>query len=118
MLLKGKSSKLLQLAVRTYEDKDLKKEVGTFVQYNSSKEIIPVVFTKYTRTDTDSPGLGNYEISRVEVSDGKVNGEYFFVQTGAGSTQGRYVKYTNLKTGRSTIFMHTGDNDPACKINY
>ena len=64
--------------MRTYEDKDLKKEVGAFIQYSSSKEIIPVVFAKYISTDTDSPGLGNYEISRVEILDSKVNGVYVF----------------------------------------
>lgn len=114
---KGSSSKPLRLAMRNYEDKDLKKEVGAFIQYSSSKEIIPLVFTKYISADTDYPSLGNYEISRVEISDSKINGVYVFVQTGAGNTQGKYVKYTDLKTGKSTIFVHTGDDDPACKIN-
>lgn len=113
----GQTSKPIQLAVRIYSDNDLKKEVGAFAQYNDSKEIIPLVFIRYVSTDTDSPELGNYEISRIEVNDRKVTGEYVFVQAGAGNAQGKYVKYKNTKTGKSTIFMHTGDGDPSCKIN-
>ena len=111
------SSKQIQFALRTYEDEDLKKEIGAFVQYGGSKEIIPLVFNKYTNTDTDSPDLGNYEISRIEISKNKVTGEYIFVQTGAGNTQGKYVKYINYKTGKSMTFMAIGDDDPSCKIN-
>jgi hypothetical protein len=111
------SSRHVELALRTYEDMDLKKEIGAFVQYRGSKETIPLVFNKYTSTDTDSPELGNYEISRIEISKNKVTGEYVVIQTGAGIRQGKYVKYTNFKTGRSMIFMATGEDDPSCKID-
>jgi len=110
------SSKPIKLALRTYVDKDLKKEVGAFVQYNASKETIPLVFTKYVSTDTDSPNLGNYEISRVEIVDKKIAGEYVFIQSGAGNTQGKYVVYTKSKTGKKITFMYTGDNHADCKI--
>jgi len=110
-------SKHIRFVVRSYFDNDLKKEIGAFVQYNGSKEIIPLVFTKYVATDTDSPGLGNYEISRIEINNKKVTGEYIFYQTGAGHTQGKYVKYINEKTGKTTSFMETDADDPSCKIN-
>jgi len=110
------SNKPIKFALRTYVDKDLKKEVGAFVQYNSSKENIPLVFTKYVSTDTDSPDLGNYEISRVEIVDKKIAGEYVFIQSGAGNTQGKYVVYTKPKSGKKITFMYTGDNDVDCKI--
>jgi hypothetical protein len=110
------SSKPVKFALRTYVDKDLKKEIGAFVQYHASKEIIPLVFTKYVRTETDSPNLGNYEISRVEIVDKKIAGEYVFIQSGAGIAQGKYVVYTKSKTGKHITFMYTGDNDADCKI--
>jgi hypothetical protein len=111
------ASKDILLVVRTYLDNDLKKEVGAFAQYNGSKEIIPLVFKKYVATDTDSPGLGNYEISRIEIKDKKVTGEYIFFHTGAGHTQGKYVIYKNAKTGKATLFMEIPDDNPSCKIN-
>jgi hypothetical protein len=114
----GQSSKSIHLTLRTYVDQDLQREIGAFVQYNGSKEVIPLVFTKHVRTDIDSPDLGNYEISRIEISDKKVAGEYVFAQTGAGIAQGKYVTYKNSKTGKVVTFQHTGDDDPACKIRY
>ena len=117
MVPPGKSSKPVRLALRTYVDQELKKEVGAFVQFNGSKEIIPLVLTRYVSTDADSPDLGNYEISRIEISDKKVTGEYVFVQSGAGITQGKFVKYKNAKTGKVVTFQSAGD-DPSCTINY
>lgn len=111
------ASKDILLVVRTYLDNDLKKEVGAFAQYNGSKEIIPLVFTKYVATDTDSPGLGNHEITRIEINDKKVTGEYTFIQTGAGHTQGKYVRYKNSKTGKSINFMEISEDNPSCKVN-
>ena len=109
-------SKSIQFVLHTYVDNDLKREVGAFVQYHSSKEIIPLVFTKYVSTDADSPELGNYEISRIEIIDKKISGEYVFIQSGAGVTQGRYAVYTKYKTGKNIIFMYAGDDDKACKV--
>lgn len=104
------------LIVRTYLDNDLKKEVGAFAQYNSSKEIIPLVFMKYVATDIDSPNLGNYEITRIEINDKKVTGEYTFIRTGAGHTQGKYVIYKNTKTGKSINFTEISEDNPSCEI--
>ena len=117
MVPPGKSSKPIRLALRTYIDQDLKKEVGAFIQYNGSKISIPLVLTKHVNTDTDAPDLGNYEATRIEIVEKKVAGEYVFAQTGAGVTQGRYVKYRNGKTGKVVTFQHAGD-DPSCKVNY
>jgi len=105
------------LVVRTYLDNDLKKEVGAFAQYNGSKEIIPLVFTKYVAIDTDSPGLGNHEITRLEINDKKITGDYVFFQTGAGHTQGKYVRYKSAKTGKTINFMEISEDNPSCKIN-
>ena len=105
------------MALRTYVDQDLKKEVGAFVQYNGSKQIIPLVLTRHVSTNTDSPDLRNYEISRLEINEKKVAGEYVFAQTGAGVTQGKYVKYRSAKTGKVVTFQYAGD-DASCKISY
>lgn len=117
MVPPGKSSKPVRLALRTYVDQELKKEIGAFVQYSGSREIIPLVLTKHVSTDTDSPELGNDEISRIEISAKKVAGEYVFTQSGAGVTQGRYVKYKSAKTGKAVTFQFSGA-DPYCTINY
>ncbi|GGC06369.1 hypothetical protein [Pseudoduganella buxea] len=112
----GKDSKPTRMAFRRYVDQDLKKEVGAFVQHDGSTEIIPLVLARHVSTDTDSPGLGNYEATRTGIVGKKPAGEYTFVQTGAGNTQGKYVRYTNAKTGKAVVFQHTGDDDSSCKI--
>lgn len=117
MVPPGKMSKPIRMALRTYVDQDLKKEVGAFVQYNGSKQIIPLVLTRHVSTNTDSPDLRNYEISRLEINEKKVAGEYVFAQTGAGVTQGKYVKYRSAKTGKVVTFQYAGD-DASCKISY
>jgi hypothetical protein len=113
----GKDSKLIRMTFRRYVDSDLQREVGSFAQYNDTKEIIPLVFSKHVPTDTDSPDLGNYEDIRTEIVRTKVTGEYTFVQTGAGVRQGKYVRYTNAKTGKSVTFQYAGNNDGSCKVN-
>ncbi len=113
----GKDSKPIRMVFRRYIDQNLKKEVGAFVQYDSATQIIPLVFAKHVGTDTDSAGLGNYEDTRTEIVGKMPAGEYTFVQTGAGNTQGKYVRYTSAKTGKTVVFQHTGDDDSSCKVN-
>lgn len=113
----GQDSKAVRMIFQRYVDLDLKKEVGSFVQYNDTKEVVPLVFGKHVPTDTDSPDLGNYEEYRTEIVGKKVTGEYMFVQTGAGHRQGRYVRYTSAKTAKSVIFQYVGNNDGSCKVN-
>lgn len=109
--------KHIKLALRTYVDTDLQKEVGAFVQYNDAKESIPLVLKRYRRLDTDSPDLGNYEITRLQIAGDKIAGEYVFSQTGAGNKQGKSVIYRKSATATPVEFMHSGDDeDPACKI--
>lgn len=108
----------VHLAVRTYTDTETQKEIGAFAQYNRAKSSIPLVFIKFVPTDTDSPGLGNYEFTRVEVVDKKVTGEYVFIQTGAGNRQGRLVKYKSAKFPKPIVLQHTGEDDRDCKFNW
>ena len=109
-------TKPIQFALRTYVDTDLKKEIGAFVQYNGSKDIIPLVFSKFVPTDTEDPGLGNYEIYRTEIVDKKITGEYMFAQTGAGNKQGKYAKYTNFRTGKQISLQYSSAEGTDCKI--
>lgn len=111
----GKDSKPIRMVFRRYVDQDLNKEVGSFVQYNGSTESIPLVLAAHVDT-SDSPGLGNYEETRIEIVGSRVAGEYTFVQTGAGNTQGKYVRYTSAKTGRQATFQYAGDDDSTCKV--
>ncbi|WBS04828.1 hypothetical protein OU994_11400 [Pseudoduganella sp. SL102] len=109
--------KIVRLIFRRYVDVELKKEVGSFVQYNHTKEIIPLVLSTHLDTDTESPDLGNYEDTRIEILGNRVTGEYKFIQTGAGHRQGRYVRYTSAKNVKPVIFHHTGsDDDTSCKL--
>lgn len=110
--------KHIKLVLRTYVDAAVQKEVGAFVQYNDAKESIPLVRMNYRRLDTDSPGLCNDEITRIEIADGKIAGEYVFSQTGAGNKQGKSATYRKSATARPIEFMHAGDDDdPDCKIS-
>ena len=108
----------LDLAVRTYTDTVTNKEIGAFAQYNKAKSSIPLVFVKFVPTDTDSPDLGNYELTRVEVVNKKVTGEYVFVQTGAGNRQGRYVTYKSAKYPKPILLQQGYENDPRCQFNW
>lgn len=60
----GKVAKPVQMVLRRYIDQELNKEVGAYVQYNQSKDMIPLVFVKHVDTDTDSPRLCNHEITQ------------------------------------------------------
>ncbi|AVR98461.1 hypothetical protein C9I28_24585 [Pseudoduganella armeniaca] len=113
----GKDARPVQMVFRRYVDQELKREVGAFVQYNQSKDFIPLVFVKHVDTDTDSPELGNHEITRIEIVGGKAAGAYLFVQTGAGNRQGKHVRYTSAKGAKPMIFQHTGDEDSSCRVN-
>ncbi|AXA94023.1 hypothetical protein [Massilia sp. YMA4] len=95
----GKDARPVRMVFRRYIDQELKKEVGALVQYNQSKDVIPLLFIKHVDTDTDSAELGNHEMTRVEIVGGKAAGDYLFVQTGAGNRQGKYVRYTSAKAG-------------------
>jgi hypothetical protein len=113
----GKDARPVRMVFRRYLDQELKKEVGALVQYNQSKDVIPLLFIKHVDTDTDSPELGNHEITRIEIVGGRATGEYLFVQTGAGIRQGKYVRYTSMKGAKPVIFQHTGDEDSSCRIS-
>jgi hypothetical protein len=118
----------IDLVLHVYVDNDLKKEVGSFVQYSVSKEAgafvaysapkepIPLIFTKYVPTDTDSPDLGNYDIYRTEIFNNKVTGQYVFGQTGAGIRQGKYATYKNFRTGKTMSFEFVGDKLSDCNF--
>jgi hypothetical protein len=108
-------NKPVKFVLHTYVDTDLKREIGAFIQYSTSKEVIPLVFSKYV-PDTEDPDLGNYELYRIEIIDKKITGEYMFAQTGAGNKQGKYVKYTNFRTGKTILLTHTAHGDSNCKI--
>ena len=108
----------VHLAVRTYTDTDTQKEIGAFAQYNHAKSSIPLVFIKFVPTDTDAPELGNYELTRVEVVDKKVTGEYVFIQMGAGNRQGRLVTYKSAKFPKPIVLQYIGADDSDCKFNW
>jgi hypothetical protein len=117
---RGGSDKRIQFVLKAYTDKDLGREVGAFVQYVGSKGTIPLVFTNFVRTDMeDGPDAGNYELTRVEVIDGKVGGEYVFAQVGFGIRQGRMVTYRKSKTAKPITFYHSSDGEGGCgfKVN-
>lgn len=115
---RSNSKATLRLAVRTYTDTETQKEIGAFAQYDGAKSSIPLVFVKLVATDTDSPGLGNYELTRVEVVGKKLTGEYVFTQTGAGNRQGRFVKYKSARFPKPIVLQHTGEDDRDCKFNW
>jgi hypothetical protein len=117
---RGSSDKRIQFALKAYTDTDLGKEVGAVVQYVGSKGTIPLVFTNFVRTDMeDDPDAGNYELTRVEVIDGKISGEYVFAQVGFGIRQGRMVTYRKSKTAKPITFYRSSDEDGGCgfKVN-
>jgi hypothetical protein len=66
----------------------------------------------------DALELGSYELTRVEVVDKKVTGEYVFVQTSAGIRQGRYVTYKSATFPKPIVLQQWGDDeDSDCRFN-
>jgi hypothetical protein len=114
------SDKRIQFVLKAYTDTDLGKEIGAFVQYVGSKDTIPVVFTNFVRTDMeDDPDAGNYELTRVEVIDGKIGGDYVFAQVGSGIRQGKMVTYRKSKNAKPITFYRSSDGEGGCgfKLN-
>ena len=103
---RGKSDRDAKFVLRTYEDTELGKEIGAVIQYTGSRETIPLVFTKFVETDPDEPGLGNYELTRVEILNGRIGGEYVFFQEGAGIRQGKGAAYRKSKTSKPVLFEY------------
>lgn len=109
---RGGSDKRIQFVLKAYTDTDLDREVGAVVQYVGSKSTIPLVFKNFVRTDMeDDPHAGNYELTRVEVIDGKIGGEYVFAQVGSGIRQGRMVTYRKSKTAKPITFYRSSDGN-------
>jgi len=102
------SKKMVYFVLQSYYDDEIGKEIGAFVRYGESKESIPLVFENKIDTDTDDPGLGNFELQRLEILNGRVTGRYTLVQTGAGNRQGRYIDYKNFKTKKTLLFQRHG----------
>jgi hypothetical protein len=117
---RGGSDKRIQFVLKAYTDTDLGKEVGAVVQYAGSKGAIPLVFTNFVRTGMDDDlDAGNYEITRVEVIDGKIGGEYVFAQVGSGIRQGRMVTYKRTKAAKPITFYRSSYGEGGCgfKVN-
>jgi hypothetical protein len=115
---RGGADKRIQFVLKTYTDTDLGREVGAFVQYVGSKRTIPLVFTNIVRKDMeDDPDAGNYELTRIEIVDGKIGGEYIFAQIGHGIRQGRMVTYRKFKTAKPITFYRSSDGDGGCGFN-
>ena len=113
---RGKGDRNVTFALRTYKDTELGKEIGAVIQYRGSRETIPLVFTKFVDTDPDEPALGNYELTRVEILDGRTGGEYVFFQAGAGIRQGRGVAYRKSKTSKPIWFEYTSSDFEPCVV--
>ena len=113
---RGKSDRDSTFVLRTYKDTGLGKEIGAVVQYAGSRETIPLVFKSFVETDPDDPRLGNYDLTRVEVINGKISGEYVFSQIGAGIRQGRMAAYRKSKTSKPVWFEYSSSEDGACAL--
>ena len=113
---RGKGDRDAKFVLRTYKDTELGKEIGAVIQYTGSRETIPLVFTKFVETDPDEPGLGNYELTRVEVLNGRIRGEYVFFQEGAGIRQGKGVAYRKTKTSKPVWFEYASSEDDTCAL--
>ena len=112
---RGKTDRDIAFVMRTYKDTELNKEVGAVIQYAGSKETIPLVFENF-QTDLDDPDSGNYELTRIEVVNGKAGGEYVFSQTGQGIKQGKGVAYKKSKTSKPILFFYTPESLAKCSF--
>lgn len=112
---RGNSAEYFGLLLHTYYDTNMRREIGAFVQYNKNS-FIPLVFEKISKVDQNDPQLGNFELRRIEIINGKATGTYLLVQSGAGIRQGKYLEYKNKKTNRSSIFFEIGEEDACVEV--
>jgi hypothetical protein len=99
----SEKNKKVELVLRTYLDEDLQKLVGGLVKYNTSKDVIPLV---YDSNDVSDESL-DYELRWLEIYNEKITGEYRLLKPKRATIHGAYVKYKNFKTRRETIFSPT-----------
>jgi len=79
------------LKLHIYRDAKTGQEFFASVQYKEGS-YIPAVWQSKVIPDQEEE-LGNYEIRRVEIINGRITGEYLEVRTGAGIKQGKYLEY-------------------------
>lgn len=101
--VRGRNESQFSLRLNVYKDETSGKEIASNVQYKENS-FVPIVFWKTEATDEDKI-LGNYQIHRVEVIEGKITGEYVNVRTGAGIKQGSYLLYKKYNDGKRFIFF-------------
>lgn len=112
---RGGVDRHIEFLLKTYTDTVLGQEVGALVQYAGSTSTIPLVFRSFVRTDMEeAPNEGNFELTRVEVVDGKVGGQYVFAQVGFGIRQGRQATYSKSRSAKPITFYYSSVGDGAC----
>ncbi len=96
--------------LQSYSDDDLLANVGAFLRYNNSKSRIPLVF--YDEVQGEGAKEGEYQKFWLEIVGKNVTGEYVEYGNYSGNPGGKYIKYTNFKTNRTTVFRITTIDSP------
>lgn len=88
--------------IQSYYDDELQGYVGAFVDYNNSKNRISLVFAD--EVQGDGVATGDYQRYWLEIENKKVTGQYVEYGTYSGNAGGNYIKYTNSKQKKVTLF--------------
>jgi hypothetical protein len=106
----SQKNKNVELVLQTYLDNSLNQQVGAFVKYSTSKEIIPLVYIADNSND-DSIDL---ELHWLEVFEGRITGQYSLLKPKRATILGAYIRYKNLKSKKEVIFSPSGKSDAEC----
>lgn len=95
---------------QSYSDDDLPANVGAFLRYNNSNSRIALVF--YDEVQGAGAKEGEYQRFWLEIVGKNVTGEYVEYGDSSGNPGGKYIKYTNFKNNRTTVFRITTIDSP------
>lgn len=88
--------------LQSYYDDDLQENIGAFLIYNNSKNRISLVF--YDQIQGEGPNEGDFQKLWLEIIGKNITGQYVEYGNAYGNPGGKYIKYTNFKTNRITVF--------------
>lgn len=111
--VRNAGEKQYALKLHIYRDAKTGQELFANVQYKEGS-YIPAVWQSKVIPDQEEE-LGNYEIKRVEVINGKIAGEYLEVRTGAGIKQGEYLQYISRTKQSKALVIFFPEEYSSCQ---
>lgn len=107
----------VKFEVQTYYDPE-KDWSGGFVKYGMQRKPIPIIFVNSNSSGDAAKGESESAVKWLEISGGKISGEYLFKREGAGAgVSGNFATYKNYQKKEKFEFFldwNTGLDTAGC----